>query len=150
MNSAVVGQITLEPSTVRTGRQELAVTKTVSVTSVKTESYIQRITTTVPTTVIKTQVSTSTIRQITTVERTVERTVTKNCAPNAPCPTITSTATACGSCLVPVCTRTEVLTRPCGCSGALPTAVVSFPCNRADSCEKIGCKTVYDIKTAAC
>jgi hypothetical protein len=146
MNSAVMGQITLEPSTVRTGRQELAVTKTVSVTSIKTESYIQRITTTVPTTITRTQVSTSTIRQTTTVERTV----TKACAPNAPCPTITSTATACGSCLIPVCTRTEVLTRPCGCSGALPTAVVSFPCNRADSCEKIGCKTVYDIKTAAC
>lgn len=139
-----MGQITLEPSTVRTGRQEFAVTKTV--TSVKTESYIQRITTTVPTTITRTQVSTSTIRQT----QTVERTVTKACAPNAPCPTITSTATACGSCLVPVCTRTEVLTRPCGCSGALPTAVVSFPCNRADSCEKIGCKTVYDIKTAAC
>lgn len=143
-----MGQITLEPSTIRTGRGELAVTKTVSVTSVKTESYIQHITTTVPTTITRTQVSTSTIRQTQTL--TVERTVTKACAPNAPCPTITSTATACGSCLVPACTRTEVLTRPCGCSGALPTAVVSFPCNRADSCEKIGCKTVYDIKTAAC
>jgi hypothetical protein len=42
-----------------------------------------------------------------------------------------------------------VVTRPCGCNGALPTATVSFPCSDPDSCNKIGCTTVYDVKTAA-
>jgi hypothetical protein len=50
---------------------------------------------------------------------------------------------------VPQCTRTSTVTRPCGCT-ALPTATVSFPCSDPDSCNKIGCTTVYDVKTAAC
>lgn len=150
-NSTVVGQVTLNPTTIRTGRPGLptstvTVTETKTNTETKTESYIQHVTVTSTKTSTITSVSTSTSVSTTTVHKTA--TVTKPCP--VPCPTMTQTATACRSCFVPQCTTTEVLTRPCGCVGALPTATVAFPCSNPDSCNQIGCKTVYDVKTAAC
>jgi hypothetical protein len=151
---------------------------TITETRTKTESYIREITTTrLATTTIPPQTVTRTVTQppvttttiiYNTISRTTtvtttrvstatvtqtlvrESTVTRCEGGGAACPTITQTATACRSCLVPQCTTTQALTRPCGCNGALPTAVVSFPCDRSDSCQKIGCTTVYSIQTARC
>ncbi|KAL2016432.1 hypothetical protein VTK56DRAFT_3519 [Thermocarpiscus australiensis] len=134
--SAVLGQVTLTPSTVRTGRPGLP-TATVTVTATVTETKTQTSTVT--------SVSTSTV--VSTRTATTTATVTKPCTP---CPTVTRTATACATCFVPQCTTTAVLTRPCGCAGALPTATVAFPCSDPDSCNLMGCTTVYDVQTAAC
>ncbi|KAH6641910.1 hypothetical protein F5144DRAFT_643691 [Chaetomium tenue] len=149
--SAVLGQVTLQPSTIKTGRPGLptatvtsTATKTETATVTKTESYISE--TTVTSTVISTSVSTSVSTSKVTDTVSVTKTVTKPCVT---CPTLTRTATACKSCFVPQCTTTQVVTRPVGCDGALPTATVSFPCSDPDACNNIGCTTVYDIKTAA-
>jgi hypothetical protein len=150
--SAVLGQVTLQPSTIRTGRPGLPTitvtstateTETETETLTKTESYISE--TTVTSTVISTSVSTSVSTSKVTDTVSVTSTVTKPCVT---CPTLTRTATACKSCFVPQCTTTQVVTRPVGCDGALPTATVSFPCSDPDACNKIGCTTVYDIKSA--
>jgi len=146
------------------------ITKTVTSVSTTTESYIREQTVTLPpvtrtvtppvqtvvisstiirtTTLTRTQTQTQTVRQTIRETQTVvsTSTVRGQCGGGAACPTITQTATACRSCLVPQCTTTSVLTRPCGCN-ALPTQVVSFPCNDPDSCNRIGCTTVYAIQT---
>lgn len=87
-----------------------------------------------------------------TVTKTESYTITttkpgSTCATSKPnCSTLTSTATYCKSCLVPDCTTTSYITKSAGCD-ALPTETVSFPCENPDSCQKIGCKTVYSIQT---
>lgn len=88
---------------------------------------------------------------ITRVSVSLVTTTLSQCSSSAACPTLTSTATACRSCLVPQCTETVSVTRPCGCTAAsLPTAVVSFPCSDPGSCQRIGCTTRYVIQTARC
>ncbi|KAL2169522.1 hypothetical protein VTG60DRAFT_5915 [Thermothelomyces hinnuleus] len=144
--SATLGQVTLQPSTVRTGRPGLptvTVTATATATVTKTESYIHEQTKTITTTETETETETLT-ETITSVSVT-----TQPCS-TVSCPTLTKTATACRSCLVPQCTTTSVVTRPNECAAtALPTATVSFPCSDPDVCGKIGCTTVYDIRSAA-
>ncbi|KAL2173678.1 uncharacterized protein P884DRAFT_280823 [Thermothelomyces heterothallicus CBS 202.75] len=142
--SATLGQVTLQPSTVRTGRPGLP-TVTVTATVTKTESYIHEQTKTITTTETETETETETLTEtITSVSVT-----TQPCS-TVSCPTLTRTATACRSCLVPQCTTTSVVTRPNECAAtALPTATVSFPCSDPDVCGKIGCTTVYDIRSAA-
>ncbi|KAK4247867.1 hypothetical protein C7999DRAFT_40857 [Corynascus novoguineensis] len=144
--SAALGQVTLQPSTVRTGRPVLP-TSTVTVTATVTESYIHEQTKTI--TAIETKTETETQTETETETKTETSTVTSiSTQPCVTCPTLTSTATACKSCLVPQCTKTSVVTKPRECA-TLPTATVSFPCEDKDACNKIGCTTVYDIKTAA-
>ncbi|KAK0652737.1 hypothetical protein B0T16DRAFT_505375, partial [Cercophora newfieldiana] len=152
--SGALGQVTLKPSTVRGGGPGSPITvteyefDTVTEVRTKTESYIREITTTATTTIPP---QTRTIRTATVTQTVVRESTVSRCGnAGAACPTITQTATACRSCLVPQCTTTQALTRSCGCTGALPTAVVSFPCDRSDSCQKIGCTTVYAIQTQAC
>ncbi|KAK0629353.1 hypothetical protein B0T17DRAFT_606640 [Bombardia bombarda] len=158
-SSGVTAQVTLDPSTIKTGRTSVTIpvfgtkTETVTVTASATTTKTEKLpASTSIFTVIKTTTSITTVKQVSTVTSiaTYISVSTKPCGPSVVCPTITSTATACATCLVPQCTTTEQLTRPCGCSAALPTQVVSFPCNKPDSCGLIGCKTVYAIKTAAC
>lgn len=131
------------------------VTKTVTgpgATVTKTESYT--VTSVKPG---PTQTVTATVTgkgPETTITKTESYTVTttkpgQTCPTTKPnCPTLTSTATYCKSCLVPDCTTTSYLTKSAGCD-VLPTATVSFPCENPDSCNKIGCKTVYSIQTQA-
>lgn len=129
------------------------VTKTVTspgATVTKTESYT--VTSVKPG---PTQTVTATVTAKgpeTTVTKTESYTVTttkpaSTCVTSKPtCPTLTSTATYCKSCFVPDCTTTQYLTKSARCD-VLPTATVSFPCDDPDSCNKIGCKTVYSIQT---
>lgn len=115
-------------------------TETDTVTSVSTDKGS-------PVTVTKTQTDVYTYTE--TDYYTYTTTVPGVCTTSPSCPTITSTATYCKSCLVPDCTSTSTVNKVCGCD-TLPTAVVSFPCSDPDSCNKIGCKTVYATKTAKC
>lgn len=127
---------------VKTQTDEVTKTESYTVTSVK-PGPTQTITSTVTgkgpeTTITKTESYT-----ITTTKPGQTCPTTK---PN--CPTLTSTATYCKSCLVPDCTTTSYLTKSAGCD-VLATSTVSFPCENPDSCNKIGCKTVYSIQTQA-
>lgn len=131
------------------------VTKTVTATGpgatvTKTESYT--VTTVKPGPTQTVSYTVTATGPGTTVTKTESYTVTttkpgSTCATSKPtCPTLTSTATYCKSCLVPDCSTTSYLTKPAGCD-VLPTATVSFPCDDPDSCNKIGCKTLYSIQT---
>lgn len=87
-----------------------------------------------------------------TVEKTLTLTTTAPCGAPDPglhtgCPTLTSTGTACNTCLVPGCTSRVEVTRSCGCP-PLPTTTVNFRCNDPDVCNHIACRTVYDVVTA--
>ncbi|KAL1850785.1 hypothetical protein Daus18300_012793 [Diaporthe australafricana] len=138
-------------------------TKTTTITVIKTET--DEVTKTVSYTVTGTAATITKPGPTQTVSYTVTApvttaTVTKpesytvtttkpgsTCATSKPnCSTLTSTATYCKSCLVPDCTTTSYITKSAGCD-ALPTETVSFPCENPDSCNKIGCKTVYSIQT---
>lgn len=55
----------------------------------------------------------------------------------------------CRTCLVPGCTTTVAVSKPCGCDN-LATTSIDLGCDAPNVCNRIGCKTVYDIKTAAC
>ncbi|KAI6607793.1 hypothetical protein MCOR12_000214 [Pyricularia oryzae] len=55
----------------------------------------------------------------------------------------------CRTCLVPGCTTTVAVSKPCGCDN-LATTSIDLGCDSPNVCNRIGCKTVYDIKTAAC
>ncbi|KAM7202609.1 hypothetical protein V8F20_004398 [Naviculisporaceae sp. PSN 640] len=151
--------ITLTPSTVTRGVpvRTITVTQIVRETVTTTASYIRQETVTSTATVVRSttlpaQTVTRTATSVSTLRTTVTllsvSTKTQACGPAVQCPTITQTATACRQCLIPQCTTTETLNKPCGCA-ALPTQMVSFPCG-GDSCNQIGCTTVYAIKTAAC
>ncbi|KAM7192994.1 hypothetical protein V8F33_008042 [Rhypophila sp. PSN 637] len=148
----VLAQITLTPSTIRGGAtRTITVTQIVRETVTTTASYIQRETVTSTATVVRsTTLPPQTVTRTATSTLTVLSVSTKTqaCGPAVACPTITQTATACRQCLIPQCTTTQTLNKPCGCN-ALPTQIVSFPCG-GDSCNQIGCTTVYAIKTAAC
>ncbi|KAK2608115.1 hypothetical protein N8I77_006748 [Diaporthe amygdali] len=134
------------------------VTRTTTVTVVKTETDEVTKTDTVttvkpgPTQTVSYTVTSKGPDTTVTVTKTESYTITTTkpgptCATSKPnCSTLTSTATYCKSCLVPDCTTTSSITKSAGCD-VLSTAVVSFPCDSPDSCQKIGCKTVYAIQT---
>lgn len=133
------------------------VTKTVTATGpgttvTKTESYTVTTVKPGPTQTVSYTVTTNGPGTTATVTKTESYTFTTTkpaptCVTSKPsCPTLTSTATYCKSCLVPDCTTTSYLTKSAGCD-VLPTATVSFPCENPDSCNNIGCKTVYSIQT---
>lgn len=135
------------------------VTETQVTTEVKTETQsVTETTTSVITSVQEVTVTEEVTRIVTfTTDRVVERTstitqaVTLPCAPQAACPTLTRTGTACRTCLLPGCVTSVRLTRSCGCPAALPTSTVNFACNDNDPgvCNRIGCTTVYDVVTQA-
>ncbi|KAJ9145310.1 hypothetical protein NKR23_g5474 [Pleurostoma richardsiae] len=154
--STALGQgITLTPTTITRGGSRTTtcpapstLTRTSLITSLITATSL------VTTTTISTSIATITLLQPTTSTRTITHTATRTtiapCVPSAHCPTLTATGTACRTCLVPQCTTTQALTRPCGCAGALASTTVNFPCADPDSCNNIGCRTVYAVATAAC
>jgi len=140
--SGVAAQVTLTPTTICRGPTcttcPVTETHTQTTTKTATETFVSVKTTTTTDTVTKTNIVYQTTTQTTTY------TTTKPCVS---CPSVTSTGTICRSCLVAGCTTTSILKKPAGCD-TLPTATVSFPCDRADVCNQIGCRTVYAIQTA--
>ncbi|TLD08873.1 uncharacterized protein PgNI_07459 [Pyricularia grisea] len=139
---ATAQQITLTPTTIRGGACPITLTSTIKQTQTVTSVSTTTSTSVSTVTAISTSTSISTVRQtITSVA-----TVTRACVS---CPTLTATATACRTCLVPGCTTTVAVSKPCGCDN-LSTTSIDLGCDAANVCNRIGCKTVYDIKTAAC
>ncbi|OIW22518.1 hypothetical protein CONLIGDRAFT_687521 [Coniochaeta ligniaria NRRL 30616] len=154
--AATVGQVTITPTTICRGSTCTSpgatgtcaqTTRTVFVPTTQTTTT----TSTETRVVTQTRSVTATLIQTTTLIRTETRTTTvQNCAPAPSCPTLTSTGTACRTCLVPGCVTTQVVTKSCGCPNALATTTTNFPCNDRDSCNQIGCKTVYSVETQRC
>ncbi|KAL5868404.1 hypothetical protein ACKVWC_009171 [Pyricularia oryzae] len=139
---ATAQQITLTPTTIRGGACPITLTSTIKQTQTQTQTQTVTSVSTTTRTSVSTVTSTSTVRQtITSVA-----TVTRACVS---CPTLTATATACRTCLVPGCTTTVAVSKPCGCDN-LATTSIDLGCDAPNVCNRIGCKTVYDIKTAAC
>lgn len=154
-NSAAAAQATLTATTVCRGREchneatcPPADTVTERVTDTTTELQVQVSTVTETTTVLQVQISTLIVTEATTTTET--QTTTAPCEGGAECPTLTSTGTACRTCLVPQCTSRVGVTRPCGCQGPLPTTTVNLECTDPGVCNRIGCTTVYDVQTAQC
>ncbi|KAK3319561.1 hypothetical protein B0T19DRAFT_487888 [Cercophora scortea] len=140
------GPITLTPSTICKGSECAStspVTKTVTVPTT--------------TTAISTTKIVSTITNVQTVTETrvvsVTQTVAGSCAavPTAAnCAVLTATGTVCKSCIVPGCTKTEVVTKSCGCVSPFATTTINFPCGNPNACDNVGCKTVYATATQKC
>ena len=128
--AGAAAQITLQPTTIR-GPGVCPVTTTRTST----------------TTVTQVVISTTTRRETLTSTATVTTTKT-TCAPSAPCPTITTTPTVCRTCLVAACTETKTVTKPAGCANPV-TATANLACDVDDVCNKIGCKTVWEVATKA-
>ena len=137
--TALAQGVTLQPTTIRGPTRPAQCPVTVTETSKVTVTYS---TTTVLTSIkTVTSVSVTTTTTTTTSRQTV--TTTKPCGPADNCPTLTSTSTACRTCLLPGCTDTVIVNRPAGCTGPLPTTSIDLGCNVPNVCNKIGCKTVY-------
>lgn len=168
-DSAAAAQIYLTPTTICQGRDchneatcppaetatdtttELQVqVSTVTETTTEFQGLVSTYTET--TTVLQVQVSTLIVTEVSATTDTITetRTTTATCEDEVECPTLTSTGTACRTCLVPQCTLRMGVTRPCGCDGPLPTTTVNLACTEQGVCNRIGCTTVYDIHTAEC
>ncbi|EJT82451.1 hypothetical protein GGTG_02424 [Gaeumannomyces tritici R3-111a-1] len=139
--TTTLAQITLQPTTIRGPTRPAQCPVTITETSKVTVTYSTTQVLTSIKTVTTVSVTTTTSRQTVTSVATV--TTTRPCAPAANCPTLTSTATACRTCLLPDCTDTVIVNRPAGCTGLLPTTSIDLGCNVPNVCNRIGCKTVY-------
>ncbi|EGU79675.1 hypothetical protein FOXB_09788 [Fusarium oxysporum f. sp. conglutinans Fo5176] len=63
-----------------------------------------------------------------------------------PCPTVTTTATLCTTCVVPACLAIETISPQRNCPSKVPTSGTSFPCSKS-KCPS-GCATSYTYASA--
>ncbi|KAJ2906142.1 uncharacterized protein MKZ38_002857 [Zalerion maritima] len=63
------------------------------------------------------------------------------------CPTVTATATVCGTCPVKECAAISTVSNPCDCSSPVPTVTTSYPCS-ASSCPG-GCATTLYVSASS-
>nr|RBR01542.1 hypothetical protein FVER53263_07203 [Fusarium verticillioides] len=63
-----------------------------------------------------------------------------------PCPTVTTTATLCTTCVVPACLTIETISSQRNCPSKVPTSGTSFPCSKS-KCPS-GCATSYTYASA--